>query len=80
MNFNYEDLREKKITAYVVIQTADMDILAPLVRIFVESLFKNLMMKEESNPDKFIYFLLDEFVRFGKMPFLLEAPALCITT
>ncbi len=77
MNFNYEDLREKKITAYVVIQTADMDILAPLVRIFVESLFKNLMMKEESNPDKFIYFLLDEFVRFGKMPFLLEAPALC---
>ncbi|EAK2502808.1 type IV secretory system conjugative DNA transfer family protein [Campylobacter upsaliensis] len=77
MNFNYEDLRERKITAYVVIQTADMDILAPLVRIFVESLFKNLMMREESNPDKFIYFLLDEFVRFGKMPFLLEAPALC---
>lgn len=77
MSFDYEQLREEKITIYVVIQTADMDILAPLVRIFVESLFKNLMMKEEGNPDKFIYFLLDEFVRFGKMPFLLEAPALC---
>lgn len=77
MSFDYEDLRERKISMYVVIQTADMDILAPLVRIFVESLFKNLMMKEEGNPNKFIYFLLDEFVRFGKMPFLLEAPALC---
>lgn len=77
MNFDYENLREEKTTIYVVIQTADMDVLAPLVRIFIESLFKNLMMKEESNPNKFIYFLLDEFVRFGKMPFLLEAPALC---
>ncbi len=40
MNFRFEDLREK-ITMYVVIQTEDMDILAPLVRIFIESLFKN---------------------------------------
>ena len=77
MNFNYEDLREEKISMYIVIQTADMDILAPLVRILMESLFKNLMMKENSDPNKFIYFMLDEFVRFGKMPFLLEAPALC---
>ncbi|ECL0903471.1 type IV secretory system conjugative DNA transfer family protein [Campylobacter jejuni] len=78
MNFRFEDLREKRITMYVVIQTEDMDILAPLVRIFIESLFKKLMSgQENSNPDKFIYCLLDEFVRFGKMPFLLEAPALC---
>ncbi len=78
MNFRFEDLREKRITMYVVIQTEDMDILAPLVRIFIESLFKKLMSgQENSNPDKFIYCLLDEFVRFGKMPFLLESPALC---
>ncbi|EPJ0367519.1 type IV secretory system conjugative DNA transfer family protein [Campylobacter jejuni] len=78
MNFRFENLREKRITMYVVIQTEDMDILAPLVRIFIESLFKKLMSgQENSNPDKFIYCLLDEFVRFGKMPFLLEAPALC---
>lgn len=77
MNFTYEDLREEKISMYIVIQTADMDILAPLVRILAESLFKNLMMKENADPNKFIYFILDEFVRFGKMPFLLEAPALC---
>ncbi|TLD91730.1 type IV secretory system conjugative DNA transfer family protein, partial [Helicobacter saguini] len=77
MSFDYEDLREKKITVYVVIQTQDMDILAPLVRILVESMFKKLMFNENSNPDKFIYFILDEFIRFGKMSFLLEAPALC---
>lgn len=78
MNFRFEDLRIKRKTMYVVIQTEDMDILAPLVRIFIESLFKKLMSgQENSNPDKFIYCLLDEFVRFGKMPFLLESPALC---
>lgn len=47
MNFRFEDLREKRITMYVVIQTEDMDILAPLVRIFIESLFKKLMSGQE---------------------------------
>ncbi|XOV08224.1 type IV secretory system conjugative DNA transfer family protein (plasmid) [Campylobacter jejuni] len=48
MNFRFEDLREKRITMYVVIQTEDMDILAPLVRIFIESLFKKLMSGQEN--------------------------------
>ncbi|TLD84676.1 type IV secretory system conjugative DNA transfer family protein [Helicobacter trogontum] len=77
MSFDYEDLREQKITCYVVIQSEDMDILAPLVRILVESFFKKLMKNENSDPNKFIYFILDEFIRFGKMSYLLEAPALC---
>ncbi|AQW80390.1 type IV secretion system, coupling protein VirD4 [Campylobacter pinnipediorum subsp. pinnipediorum] len=78
MSFTFEDLREKRISMYVVIQTEDMEILAPLVRIFIETLFKKLMSGHEcSDIDKFIYCYLDEFVRFGKMPFLLEAPALC---
>lgn len=33
--------------------------------------------KENSDPNKFVYFIGDEFVRFGKMPYLLEDPALC---
>lgn len=78
MSFAFEDLREKRISMYVVIQTEDMEILAPLVRIFIETLFKKLMSGKECNDlNKFIYAFLDEFVRFGKMPFLLEAPALC---
>ncbi|MBK3498166.1 type IV secretory system conjugative DNA transfer family protein [Campylobacter fetus subsp. venerealis] len=78
MSFTFEDLREKRISMYVVVQTEDMEILAPLIRIFIETLFKRLMSGLEcSDPNKFIYCFLDEFVRFGKMPFLLEAPALC---
>ncbi|TLD85392.1 hypothetical protein LS70_001165 [Helicobacter sp. MIT 11-5569] len=78
MSFDYYDLREEKISCYVVIQSEDIDILAPLIRIFVETMFKKLMSgKENSDPNKFIYFIGDEFVRFGKMPYLLEAPALC---
>lgn len=77
MRFNYEDLREEHITMYIVIQTEDMDILAPLIRILLESMCKKLMTNENSDPNKFIYLILDEFVRFGKMPFLLEMPALC---
>lgn len=77
MSFNYDDLRNEKITLYVVIDSGDIEVLAPLVRILIESLFKYLMTKENSDPNKFIYFILDEFVRFGKMPYLLEAPALC---
>lgn len=78
MSFTFEDLREKRISMYVVVQTEDMEILAPLIRIFIETLFKKLMSgHENSDPNKFIYCFLDEFVRFGKMPFLLEAPALC---
>ncbi|WP_297813057.1 type IV secretory system conjugative DNA transfer family protein [uncultured Helicobacter sp.] len=78
MSFDYYDLRKEKISCYIVIQTEDIDILAPLIRIFVETMFKKLMSGEgNSDPNKFIYFIGDEFVRFGKMPFLLEAPALC---
>ncbi len=78
MSFDYYDLRKEKISCYIVIQTEDIDILAPLIRIFVETMFKKLMSGEgNADPNKFIYFIGDEFVRFGKMPFLLEAPALC---
>ena len=78
MSFDFYDLREEKISCYIVIQSEDIDILAPLIRIFVETMFKKLMSgKENSDPNKFIYFIGDEFVRFGKMPYLLEAPALC---
>lgn len=78
MSFDYYDLRKERISCYIVIQTEDIDILAPLIRIFVETMFKKLMSGQgNSDPNKFIYFIGDEFVRFGKMPFLLEAPALC---
>ncbi|PAF46743.1 hypothetical protein BKH41_08520 [Helicobacter sp. 12S02232-10] len=77
MSFDYEDLREQKITLYINIGQTDIDTLAPLVRILMESIAKNLLLRENSDPDKFIYLLLDEFIRFGKLNFIMRLPELC---
>ena len=77
MSFEYEDLRRKNITLYIKIAQTDIDTLKSLIRVLLESIAKNLMIKESKSPDERIYLILDEFIRFGKMPFLLEMPALC---
>ncbi|PAF49438.1 hypothetical protein BKH41_01875 [Helicobacter sp. 12S02232-10] len=77
MSFEYEDLRKENITLYIKIAQTDIDTLAPLIRILLESIAKNLLTKESKDPNERIYFILDEFVRFGKLQFLLEMPALC---
>ncbi|MGI0405895.1 type IV secretory system conjugative DNA transfer family protein [Helicobacter himalayensis] len=77
MSFEYEDLRKKNITLYIKIAQTDIDTLKSLIRVLLESIAKNLMTKESKKPNERIYLVLDEFIRFGKMPFLLEMPALC---
>ncbi|TLD95423.1 type IV secretory system conjugative DNA transfer family protein [Helicobacter jaachi] len=77
MSFEYEDLREKNITLYIKIAQTDIDTLKSLIRVLLESIAKNLMTRESKNLNERIYLILDEFIRFGKMPFLLEMPALC---
>lgn len=77
MSFEYEDFRTQNITLYIKIAQTDIDTLSPLIRILLESIAKNLLLRESKKPDERIYFILDEFVRFGKLEFLLEMPALC---
>ncbi|MFT2660581.1 type IV secretory system conjugative DNA transfer family protein [Helicobacter pylori] len=77
MSFNYEELRTDNISLYIVIAQKDINTLAPLVRVILESIAKNLLTNESSKKEERIYMILDEFVRFGKLPFLLEMPALC---
>ncbi|BBB20981.1 coupling protein VirD4, ATPase required for T-DNA transfer [Helicobacter cinaedi] len=77
MSFEYDDLRSKNITLYIKIAQTDIDTLKSLIRVLLESIAKNLMTKESKKLDERIYLVLDEFIRFGKMPFLLEMPALC---
>ncbi|WP_231267741.1 type IV secretory system conjugative DNA transfer family protein, partial [Helicobacter pylori] len=77
MSFNYEELRTDSISLYIVIAQKDINTLAPLVRVILESIAKNLLTNESSKKEERIYMILDEFVRFGKLPFLLEMPALC---
>jgi type IV secretion system protein VirD4 len=76
MSFKYEDLRKENITIYLKIKEKDIDTLSPFIRIFTENVGKNLMIKENKNPDERIYFWLDEFTRFGQLPFLLELPSI----
>ncbi len=77
MSFDYEELRTDNISLYIVIAQKDINTLAPLVRVILESIAKNLLTNESSKREERIYMILDEFVRFGKLPFLLEMPALC---
>ncbi|AFI00487.1 type IV secretory system conjugative DNA transfer family protein [Helicobacter pylori] len=77
MSFDYEELRTDNISLYIVIAQKDINTLAPLVRVILESIAKNLLTNESSKKEERIYMILDEFVRFGKLPFLLEMPALC---
>lgn len=77
MSFEYEDLRKKNITLYIKIAQTDIDTLKSLIRVLLESIAKNLMTRESKDPNERIYLILDEFIRFGEMPFLLEMPALC---
>ncbi len=77
MSFNYEELRTDNISLYIVIAQKDINTLAPLVRVILESIAKNLLTNESSKKEERIYMILDEFVRFGKLPFLLEMPTLC---
>ena len=77
MSFEYEDLRRKNITLYIKIAQTDIDTLKSLIRVLLESIAKNLMTREAKRKEERIYLVLDEFVRFGVMPFLLEMPALC---
>ncbi len=76
MSFEYEDLRTDNISLYIKIAQTDIDTLAPLIRILLESIAKNLLLKESKKFEERVYLFLDEFVRFGKLPFLLEMPAL----
>lgn len=77
MSFEYEDLRTKNITLYIKIAQTDIDTLKSLIRVLLESITKNLMTRESSKPSERIFMVLDEFIRFGQMPFLVEMPALC---
>ncbi len=76
MSFAYEDLRRENISLYIKIAQTDINTLAPLIRILLESMAKNLLLRESQKFEERVYFILDEFVRFGKLPFLLEMPAL----
>lgn len=77
-NFFIENLRASKQTIYIKVAEKDTETLGNLIRIFVEFIAKTLCSGESKRIDfdDQIYFILDEFVRFGRMDFLLRMPEL----
>jgi type IV secretion system protein VirD4 len=76
MSFEYEDLRKKNITLYIKVNEKDIDTLSPLIGVILETIGKELLTYTNNNKDERIDFYLDEFVRFGQIPFLLELPTI----
>lgn len=93
-DFLPSQLRKERTSFYLQVGATDLDRLAPLMRLLIEStamylltvapengktsffakLFKS--KKAIAHRDQDITFVLDEFVRLGKMPVILQNPAL----
>lgn len=78
MNFHYQDLRNKRLSLYIKVAQTDVETLGALLRVMLETIAKNLCVGEEvgKNYERYVYLYLDEFVRFGKMEFILRLPEL----
>lgn len=78
MSFKYQELRQRRISVFVKVLQTDVEMLGGLIRVFLESIAKNLCTGEEvgKQTEKYVYLYLDEFVRFGKMEFILRLPEL----
>ena len=68
--------RKEDISFYLSIRENDRETLSFLVSILIESLGKQLISKEPEKDDKKITFILDEFVRLGKIDIIKELPSI----
>lgn len=75
-SFSIDDLRKKKITVYAVMKEKDIPALSPLIRLWKVYYLQNLMLRANKDASQRITFYEDEFIRFGKIKELVNAPAL----
>jgi type IV secretion system protein VirD4 len=76
MSITYDELRTGNITIYLKMKEKEIATLSPLIRIFIEAVLQNLMEQENSNSKECVLFLMDEFLRFGKLEKIIEQPSL----
>lgn len=74
-DFSITDLRNNKITIYLCTSTDDFERVQPITRLFIE-LAANQLLADKPKKGQEILFLLDEFVRMGKLLTLVKMPAL----
>lgn len=90
-DFLPSQLRKERTSFYLEVKSIDLDRLAPLMRLLIESTALYLLTVPPENGkagfwrklrgktvarDLDVTFVLDEFIRLGKMPVLLKNPAL----
>lgn len=69
-SFAFSDLRKKKCAVYVQNVTAESKFFAPLISIFFELLFKELMSRIPDENERDIFLLLEETATLGDLPTL----------
>lgn len=78
-DFNFNDLRKKKMSIYVGAKPNDLDDLQPLLNLFFQQLIdENLQELPEDNPKELkhdVLLLMDEFTSIGKIPSLMKGVA-----
>ena len=68
--------RKEKSSIYITIEEKDLARFATILKIFIEFNLRQLLSTEPDNKDFSLMLLLDEFPRFGKIPYLVDAPEL----
>ncbi len=75
MDFCGDDLRKENISLYLKIRDKDAKRLEPLMSMLVESISTQLISSLPNKDDKIVTFVLDEFVRLGKMNIIRDLPS-----
>ena len=74
-NFTGDKLREEIISVYIKVRTKDQKRLEPLITMLFESIGTQLISAMPSKDSNQVTFILDEFVRIGKMEIIRDLPA-----
>jgi type IV secretion system protein VirD4 len=75
-DFTGHTLRQEKTTVYLKVRDQDKKRLRPLLSLMLDSVSTQLVSKMPEAGDNNITFVLDEFVRLGKMDFISELPSI----
>ncbi len=75
-SFSFKNLKKERTSIYIIIKEADQSRLKGLTSMFFEILTTSLLNELPQEDEIPVTLYLDEFVRLGKMPAVLNMPAL----
>jgi type IV secretion system protein VirD4 len=75
-DLNILNFRKEKSSLYITIEEKDLNRFATILKMFIEFNLRQLLSNEPTKEDLSLMLLLDEFPRFGKIPYLVDVPEL----